>query len=195
MSKVYRNPVSDDHRERLLKFHTDNPSIDKIPGWMIPLVNNFLSKSDDTEFLDYGCGNGYLGKAISTHTTHEYDPGFKDKAKEPEPCNLVTCINVLEYCEPDWFKQTLWHLQTTVKSRGFICIGLKEKDSYYEDGLIRTANIMPEWKWRQWIAQFFTVDSAMLIKDNQEDTEHSNIIFEVSPLDFTVITMAPFALR
>lgn len=193
--KIYRNALSDDHKETLLDFYNNNPNVDRVHEWIIPLVNTFLSKSDDSEFLDYGCGNGYLGKAITTHTTHEYDPGFHSKTSDPEPCNLVTCINVLEYCEPDWFKQTLWHLQSKVKSRAYICIGLKKKDTYYEDGTARTKLIMPDWKWQQWIAQFFTIDSTILIKDKKEDIENAHVIFEVSPLDFTVLPMAPFSLR
>lgn len=195
MRETYRIPLSENHKERLVKFYKENPNIDKVHEWIIPLVRSFLDKNNYTEFLDYGCGNGYLGKALKNHTTHEYDPGFEDKSEEPKPCNAVTCVNVLQYCEPGWFKQTLWHLQSVVKERAFICIGLKAKESQYEDGALRTSHIMSETMWRQWIAQFFSVDSTMLIKEKESDIDHAYIVFEVSPLDFTVIPMSPFALR
>src|SRR3954469_14871984 len=71
-----------------------------------PLVADVMQKLGTRELLDYGAGKGRLGATLEDmfdepFTIHHYDPAIPQWSDSPEPCSLVTCIDVLEHIEPN----------------------------------------------------------------------------------------------
>jgi len=185
MSRVYRTPITALRKRELQEHNKDTPHT-PMDEWLFKYVNSFLEVNECTEFLDYGCGTSYLKKYLPQYKVHEYDPGYEEKSADPSPCSTVLCLNVLQYCEEKIYKQTLWHLQNVVKERGVICVGLGNKDGY----LMKENSTF----WTQWLSQFFTIHGKQLVT-NALSAEPDYLLLEVSPIDFTVIPLAPFSLR
>src|SRR5512139_3401459 len=61
--------------------------------------------------LDYGCGNGHLGKLLRPdYNVREYDPCLDDKCSRPEQAEYVVCADVMEHIEPDLVETVISHL-------------------------------------------------------------------------------------
>lgn len=71
--------------------------------------------------LDYGCGKGTLRDFLGERVTN-YDP--VTFPGEPEPADLVACINVLDQAEEDKLWDILHQLRSLTRRSAFIVIGL-----------------------------------------------------------------------
>lgn len=80
------------------------------------LVTDLLNQSGAKTLLDYGCGSMQnLTKVIRPNHDVEYrgyDPGVSEYSGDPEPADLVVCIDVLEHIEPECLDSVLDHLKT-----------------------------------------------------------------------------------
>lgn len=74
-----------------------------------------------TSVLDYGCGKGALAAAMP-FPIWEYDPAVSGKDSAPRPADLVVCLNVLEYVEPDMLDHVLGDLVRCSKVMVFAII-------------------------------------------------------------------------
>lgn len=100
--------------------------------------------------LDYGCGQGTLKQALGpAYTVHEYDPAIPGKDAAPEPCEVVTCTDVLEHIEPDLLDNVLAHLRKLTKHRLFVTIALSESSKTLPDGRNAHLIIQPKEWWKQ----------------------------------------------
>jgi len=99
--------------------------------------------------LDYGCGTGSLKTSLGpAYTVYEYDPAIEGKTDLPEPCDVVTCTDVLEHIEPDLMDNVLAHLRKLTKDKLFVAIALSESSKTLPDGRNAHLSIHPvEW-WR-----------------------------------------------
>ena len=116
--------------------------------------------------LDYGCGKGLLGKAL-TFPIWEYDPAILEKSEPPRAADLVVCTDVLEHIEPDCLDAVLMDLSRCVKRIGYFVIHIGPSMKTLPDG--RNAHLIQEGKdwWTERIARVFAVakviDKAPLI--------------------------------
>lgn len=106
--------------------------------------------------LDYGCGKGYLQKALS-FPIYEYDPAIAGKDESAKPADLVCCLDVLEHIEPDKLLFVLDDLRRCVKQVGYFVINTQAASKTLPDG--RNTHLIQEGRawWETRLAAFFTV--------------------------------------
>lgn len=88
-------------------------------------VSEIINETGVTSLLDYGCGKGRLMKSLKVD--HEvrvqlYDPSIEAYSAAPEPCEMVTCIDVLEHIEPEFLDNVLDDLQRLTQVVGFFTV-------------------------------------------------------------------------
>ena len=100
--------------------------------------------------LDYGCGHNLsLTKTLKPEREFKYqayDPGVPDYAEEPEPAEMVVCIDVLEHIEPDLLENVLDHLERLTQKVLFATVHTGPAGKILPDG--RNAHLIqrpPEW--------------------------------------------------
>lgn len=79
------------------------------------IVSKIINDTNALTLLDYGCGSmqNLLNVLRPDHEIEYsgYDPAVEEFSSEPEPADLVTCIDVLEHIEPDLLDNVLNDLQ------------------------------------------------------------------------------------
>jgi len=106
--------------------------------------------------LDYGCGKGYLGRALP-FPIWEYDPAVIGKDELPRPADIVACIDVLEHIEPERILFVLDDLKRVTRQIGYFVINTKPAHKTLPDG--RNTHLIQEGRdwWTKTIAKFFDV--------------------------------------
>jgi hypothetical protein len=102
--------------------------------------------------LDYGCGQGSLGRALRDEpglSVREYDPAIAGKDAPPAPADVVVCTDVLEHIEPDCIDAVLDDLRRVTLRRAFIVVSLVPAGKTLADG--RNAHILLQP--REWWAE------------------------------------------
>lgn len=120
-----------------------------------PLVTSVINNLGITKMLDYGAGRGRLGESIEPDhavTIDHYDPAIPDWAEEPEPCELVCCIDVLEHIEPDLIDNVLDDLKRVTQRYGFFSIHTGPAVKILQDG--RNAHLIQE-DFRWWLPRLW----------------------------------------
>lgn len=98
-----------------------------------------------SSILDYGCGQGSLGRALRATpglSVREYDPAIKGKDQPPLFADLVTCTDVLEHIEPACLDAVLAHLRLLMRKAGFFVISTRLANKVLGDG--RNAHLIVE---------------------------------------------------
>lgn len=80
------------------------------------VVSQLIDHLKAETLLDYGCGSmRNLLKVIECERDCSYagyDPGVPEYSAEPDPADLVCCIDVLEHIEPELLDNVLDHLRS-----------------------------------------------------------------------------------
>lgn len=107
------------------------------------------------ELLDYGCGHRLSLRETLKPTRairyQAYDPAVPEYSGEPEPSEMVVCIDVLEHIEPELLDNVLDHLESLTKRVLFATIATGPAGKNLPDG--RNAHLIQkpsEW----WIPKF-----------------------------------------
>ena len=156
--------ISASYRELNERLHKDNLAYgvggSKHADTVIRLVN-VLKKECDTipSVLDYGCGKGYLAKALPFPIA-EYDPAVVGKNESPRAADLVICTDVLEHIEPKKLPFVLDDLRRCVKQVGFFSIHTGAAQKTLADG--RNTHLIQRGKkwWMKRLAKFFVIGKA-----------------------------------
>lgn len=108
------------------------------------LVSELVQAAKAETLLDYGCGSKRsLAKALNCDVLYQgYDPGVEAFAKDPDPADLVACIDVLEHIEPECLDDVLKHLASKVKRLAFVTIHTGPAVKVLSDG--RNAHLIQE---------------------------------------------------
>jgi cyclopropane fatty-acyl-phospholipid synthase-like methyltransferase len=109
-----------------------------------------------TSILDYGCGKGYLAKAIP-FPIWEYDPAVPGKEECPRPADLVVSTDVLEHIEPDRLAYVLDDLRRVTRKVAYLVIHTGPAQKTLADG--RNAHLIQQgakW-WTKRLSKFFKV--------------------------------------
>jgi hypothetical protein len=114
-------------------------------------VTRLAQQIGATSILDYGCGQGSLGRTLravkpATWRIDEYDPAIAGKNHPPSFADLVVCTDVLEHIEPDRLMAVLAHLRLLARKAVLLVINLREANKTLSDG--RNAHLIietPEW--------------------------------------------------
>lgn len=158
--------ISAPYRALNAQLHRDNLGYGVGGGKHAELVQKLAATLETTSVLDYGCGKGYLAKALP-FPIWEYDPAIPEKAETPRPADLVVCTDVLEHVEPELLLGVLLDLRRCTKRVGYFVIHTGAATKTLADG--RNAHLIQrdaQW-WRQQLQQLFQVgkqiDQAPLV--------------------------------
>ena len=121
-----------------------------------PLVAQVLKQVKTTELLDYGAGKGRLAFALEDIldepiTVHRHEPAIPEWSEQPQPCNFVTCIDVLEHIEPELLENVLDDLKRVTAHFGLFTVHTEAAEKVLLDG--RNAHLIqkpPAW----WLPKF-----------------------------------------
>lgn len=127
-----------------------------------------------TRLLDYGSGKGRLVDGMSEYlewpvTVQCYDPAIPDYSHEPEPAELVVCLDVLEHIEPVHLNAVLDDLKRCTLDTGFFTVATGPAVKTLPDG--RNAHLIQEgieyWLPRIWkrfrIVEYRDMDSHFTV--------------------------------
>lgn len=148
--------ISAQYRALNAQLHHDNLAYGVGGGKHAPVVIQIAEKMPTRSILDYGCGKGYLAKAIP-FPIWEYDPAIPGKDASPRPADLVVCTDVLEHIEPELIGFVLGDMQRCVRKVGYFVIHTGPSSKQLSDG--RNAHLIqrPVAWWTDLLGKFFTI--------------------------------------
>jgi 2-polyprenyl-3-methyl-5-hydroxy-6-metoxy-1,4-benzoquinol methylase len=151
--------ISSEYRDLNAQLHQQNLAYGVGGGKHAPTVVKMLSDSKLRSVLDYGCGKGYLGKALAEHgiPIWEYDPAIPGKDEPPRGADLVVCTDVLEHIEPDKILPVLDDLRRVTRRVGYFVIHTGPSSKTLPDG--RNTHLLQRdraW-WKKMLGKFFVV--------------------------------------
>ncbi len=108
------------------------------------LVSDLVEMIQAKTLLDYGCGSKRsLASALNCDVIYQgYDPGYKPFSADPDPADLVVCIDVLEHIEPEFLDSVLDHLASKCLNLAFVTIHTGPAYKTLSDG--RNAHLIQE---------------------------------------------------
>lgn len=138
------------------RLHRENLAYGVGGGKEAPTILKLAEQLKTKSILDYGCGKGYLAKAIP-FPIWEYDPAIPGKEEAPRPADLVVCADVLEHIEPDKIDVVLDDLRRCIRQVGYFVIHTGAAQKTYADG--RNTHLIQETKswWQQKLDKYFEV--------------------------------------
>ena len=108
--------ISDSYQKLNYELHRAEPGYGAGGHKNVDLIVSFLNAIGATTLLDYGCGKGSLKLALEKKMpalkVREYDPAIPEKSAQPEPAQIVTCLDVMEHIEPDFLEVVLVHIHS-----------------------------------------------------------------------------------
>lgn len=144
--------ISPDYRKLQEQLHK-NPLYGVASETYAPMVGKVMNTYGVERLLDYGAGKGRLGKTLMgqklvdhSFQLQHYDPAIAEWSEDPEPSEMVACIDVLEHIEPDLIENVLDDLQRLTQSIGLFTIATTPAKKVLSDG--RNAHLIiepPSW--------------------------------------------------
>lgn len=110
--------------------------------------------------LDYGCGQGNLGRALPFEIA-EYDPCVPGKDAPPAPADIVACIDVLEHIEPECLDDVLAHLRSLTREVAFLVISTQPAVTKLPDGRNAHLIVQPGAWWAQRLSAHFALSNEV----------------------------------
>jgi uncharacterized Rossmann fold enzyme len=152
--------ISEEYRQMNAKLHAENLAYGVGGGKHAKTVKKLSETLKTTSVLDYGCGKGYLGKALP-FPIWEYDPAIPAKADTPRPADIVVCADVLEHIEADKLDFVLDDLRRVTKKVGYFVIHTGPSMKKLPDG--RNAHLLqhPKAWWEEQLGKYFEIGRVM----------------------------------
>lgn len=112
-------------------------------------------KCEAKTVLDYGCGQGLLGRAMRSmnrpdvrydenglpcvhpmmpYQVIEYDPAISGKETKPDSADIVVCGDVLEHVEPECLDEVLSDIAQTAKKAVLLVVATRPAKKTLADG-------------------------------------------------------------
>jgi uncharacterized Rossmann fold enzyme len=153
--------ISSEYQSLNRQLHRENLAYGVGGGKHADTVIRLADQLNSKSVLDYGCGKGYLAKAIP-FPIWEYDPAVPGKEGSPRPADIVVCTDVLEHVEPEKLGDVLTDLKRCVKVVGYFVINTGPAQKTLADGRNTHLIQKPEDWWRKVLGKFFTVGKVMI---------------------------------
>jgi len=149
--------ISDQYRQLNRELHEQGSYGRKGDKWA-GRVRELIEKYQPSAILDYGCGQGALGRALGV-PIEEYDPAIDGKDQPPVGADLVICTDVLEHIEPEHLEAVLDDLQRVTGRCLFAVISTRPAKKILADG--RNAHLIVEpWPfWEERLSARFRIDT------------------------------------
>lgn len=154
--------ITDEYADLNRKLHREQLAYGVGGGKHAKAVINLAETFKTTSILDYGCGKGYLGKALP-FPIWEYDPGVPGRQESPRAADIVVCTDVLEHIEPAQLGAVLGHIHHVTKKIAYLVIHTGKSSKKLADG--RNAHLIQqpkEW-WKNVLSKVFNL-SEMIVK-------------------------------
>jgi hypothetical protein len=136
--------ISEGYQALQRQMHAD-PEYGKAATMYAPLVKQVIDQFRIATVFDYGAGKRRLKEALDSLGAEieyrAYDPAFPEYG-EPQPAELVCCIDVLEHVEPDRLDAVLDELRRITIKRGFFTVHTGPAKKFLPDG--RNAHLIQE---------------------------------------------------
>lgn len=133
-------------------------------------VSALVESSGAKTLLDYGCGSKRsLASVLNCDVLYQgYDAGVPAFAKDPDPADLVCCIDVLEHVEPECLDSVLEHLASKCLRLAFITIHTGPAAKTLKDG--RNAHLIQQDEafWLPKLFQYFRLVGFQIRKQGFE---------------------------
>lgn len=137
--------ISASYADLNARLHRENLAYGVGGGRHAPTVLKLTEVYKTTSVLDYGCGKGYLARALP-FPIWEYDPAVPGKDGAPRPSDIVVCLDVLEHIEPEKLPFVLDDLARVTLKFGYFVIHTGPSSKTLADG--RNAHLIQ--KKAQW---------------------------------------------
>ncbi|MGH7273686.1 MAG: 6-hydroxymethylpterin diphosphokinase MptE-like protein [Nitrospiria bacterium] len=154
--------ITEEYRALNIQLHKENLAYGVGGGKEAPVVLKLATQCNTKSILDYGCGKGYLAKAIP-FPIWEYDPAIPGKDAAPRPADLVVCADVLEHIEPDKLIVVLDDIRRCLRQVGYFVIHTGPAQKTYADG--RNTHLIQQnqaW-WERMLNKFFEVGKIITV--------------------------------
>jgi hypothetical protein len=152
--------ISEAYRKQQQDLHL-NPNYGVASIGFASMVAQVLSRNGAATLSDYGAGKQNLRKALEAYGVEvgytAYDPAFPEYG-EPQPADLVCCIDVLEHIEPEYLDNVLSDLERITVKHGFFSVHTGPAGKVLSDG--RNAHLIQEpigW-WRERLERHFAIE-------------------------------------
>lgn len=137
--------ITDEYRKMQQELH-QNPNYGVASLAFAPLVADLIRQAGIKSVSDYGAGKKNLLKGlgdagISGLQYHPYDPAFPEYG-QPQPADLVCCIDVLEHIEPELVDNVIAELARITTGLGFFSIHMGPAAKVLSDG--RNAHLIQQ---------------------------------------------------
>lgn len=161
--------ITEEYRQTQKELHK-NPDYGKASEAYAPLVARMIDKFEIDELLDYGAGKLRLLKTIADNRLVNrkfryipYEPADDRYSDRPMPCEMVTCIDVLEHVEPDLLENVLDDLKRITGRVGFFTIHTGPAVKVLPDG--RNAHLTQEGMsfWLPKLAERFDIQTIQKV--------------------------------
>lgn len=147
------------------KLH-ENPDYGIASTYFAPIVDDVIQSFNIKSLLDYGAGKCRLKASIKSEVNYTpYEPSNPLWSQTPEPCEFVTCIDVLEHIEPELLDNVLDDLKRLVDKYGLFTIHTGPAVKILPDG--RNAHLIQqplEW-WNKKLNTRFTIVKQVKIEN------------------------------
>lgn len=147
------------------KLH-ENPDYGIASTYFAPIVDDVIQSFNIKSLLDYGAGKCRLKTSIKSEVNYTpYEPSNPLWSQTPEPCEFVTCIDVLEHIEPELLDNVLDDLKRLVDKYGLFTIHTGPAVKILPDG--RNAHLIQqplEW-WNKKLNTRFTIVKQVKIEN------------------------------
>jgi hypothetical protein len=127
----------------------ENPDYGVASTHFAPIVAKVMNQYGVTQLLDYGAGKGRLGQTLTgkrmvdhRFILQHYEPAMDEWADEPEPMQMVACLDVLEHIEPNRIENVLDDLQRCTLEIGVFSVSTEPAMKTLSDG--RNAHLIIE---------------------------------------------------
>lgn len=122
------------------------------------IIENYGIKS----MLDYGCGKGHLQRKIEENhfgiKVVSYDPCL-EKFNFKSKCELVACIDVMEYVEEEFRNQVIFDLYNNCEKFLYCVISTKKTINILPDGTNAHINLKSPNEWLKLFSSLFEFEN------------------------------------
>lgn len=126
----------------------------------VDMVLQLVQATGVKSVLDYGCGKGYLAKALP-FPIWEYDPAIPGKAESPRKADLVVCTDVLEHVEVDKLAFVLDDIRRCMDKIGYFTISTASAQKTFPNGKNTHLIQQNERWWKKTLKNFFDIGKVI----------------------------------
>ena len=120
--------------------------------WIEP-INQFADLHHCVTILDYGCGKAQFWPTEWQGRVSGYDPAVTQFAGDPQPADLVICVDVMEHIPQQEVAQVIDRVNSLARRAVFWVVDVKPAKKRFPNGVNCHLTQQPAQWWRDRVAQ------------------------------------------